>query len=95
MNATAEMQWHSPVYGSFSLLTGALRLPVETCTGKFPSGICEPFPHCRGRWFLINFRLDLPMGSLRSQPAQQIGEIVFHQQDLIRHISKHRRSFIH
>ena len=35
------------------------------------------------------------MGSLRSQPAKQIGEIVFHQQDLIPHISKHAaRSFI-
>ncbi len=35
------------------------------------------------------------MGWLRSQPPKPIGEIVFHQQDLIRHISKHRRSLVH
>jgi hypothetical protein len=34
------------------------------------------------------------LGSLRSQTAKQIGEILFHQQDLIAHVSKHRRSFI-
>ena len=39
--------------------------------------------------------IGLIMGSLRSQPSKQIGEIAFHQRDLIPHVSKHRRSFIH
>ena len=35
------------------------------------------------------------MGSLGSQTAKQIGEIAFHQQDLIGNISQHRCSLIH
>src|SRR5208337_5417504 len=73
MNATAEMQWRSPVYRSFNSLKSALRLPQN----QFEDLVAGLLPR-RGSGSIDYFLFaDRPSRIVVSRCAQMNGEIRF------------------